>query len=154
ADRQIRQREDERNRKQQEITVAKVDLAKENERVHASRAKHLQIAADLEQRLQEQKQSREQLAGARDRLVESQLTMLRASAALADGYLEKERAEARLAELLQERERQRQKRQQLADQTQAAQNAWRAQQEQAHARELVVNDMTHHRDATVDRLRE
>jgi chromosome segregation protein len=42
----------------------------------------------------------------------------------------------------------------LATQAQAVRNEWRTQQEQAHARELEVNDVRHRRDTLADRLRE
>jgi chromosome segregation protein len=154
ADAESREREGERQARQQDLTAAKVALAQVSERVSALGAKLRQAETDLEQRRQEQKQGQEQLAAVRTRIQESQRTMLRASGVLADRFLQKESAEARLAELLRQREGERQKRQQLAERAHEAQNAWRAQQEQAHARELVVNDMTHHRDTIVDRLRE
>jgi chromosome segregation protein len=154
ADQESRQCERERHSRQQELTAAKVVLAQVEERVSALRARHSQIAADLNQRRQEHRQAQERLSAAGTRIAESQLVMLRASAALAEGHLRKEQAESVLAQLLRERDRERQKRQQLAEQTHGAQTAWRAQQEQAHARELVVKDMQHHRDSLVDRLRE
>ena len=49
----------------------------------------------------------------------------------------------------------RQERQPLAEQApDRPQSDWRAQQEQAHARELAVNDLRHRRDTLADRLRE
>jgi chromosome segregation protein len=80
--------------------------------------------------------------------------MLHDTAACAHGYLEKESAERRVTELSRERENKRQERHQLSERTQAARAEWQAQQEQAHARELVVNDMKHNRDSLADRLRE
>src|SRR5262249_32768914 len=135
-------------------TAAKVALAQVEERLAAVRAKHRQIEADLEQRQLEQKQGEQQLHAARTRLGDSQRTMLHASSALARWYLEKEAAEPRLVELGREREQRRKERQDLAARTQAARNTWQAQQEQAHARELEVNDLRHRRDTLVERLRE
>src|SRR5262249_9721398 len=42
----------------------------------------------------------------------------------------------------------------LAERTHSARTAWQAQQEQAHARELEVNDLRHRRDTLIERLRE
>jgi chromosome segregation protein len=154
ADHEIREREQQRQHHQQECTAAKVALAQVEERLAAVRAKHRQIEVDLEQRQLEQKQGEQQLLAARTRLGESQRTMLQASSALARWYLEKEAAERRLVELGCERDQRRQERQDLADRTQAARNTWQAQQEQAHARELEVNDLRHRRDTLVERLRE
>ncbi len=129
-------------------------LAQAEERLSALRSRHQQTAADLEQRRQEQRQAADHLAGTRARLLESQRTMLHASSALAGWYLDKEAAERRLAELSGERDLRREERRLLLEQSQAARSAWRAQQEQAHARELQVNDLRHRRDTLVGRLRE
>jgi chromosome segregation protein len=153
-DHELRERETQRDQFQEECTAAKVALAQAEERLAAQRAKHQQTAADLEQRRQEQRQAAEHLASTRARLFESQQTMLQASSALAQWYLDKEAAEARLAQLISERDRLRTERQQLLEQSQSARAAWRAQQEQAHARELQVNDLRHRRDTLVERLRE
>jgi chromosome segregation protein len=154
ADKELRDKEQERHAKQQEVTAAKVASAQMEERVKALSARHRQLEADLEQRRKEREQRETQLSAAAARIHESQWTMLRASTALAECYLKKEDAESALGELLRERDQERQKRQGLADRAQAAQTAWRAQQGQAHARELVVNDMNHHRDSLVNRLQE
>src|SRR5262249_19795595 len=47
-----------------------------------------------------------------------------------------------------------QERQRLTEQTQSVHSTWRAQQEQAHPRELSVNELRHRRDALAGRLRE
>jgi chromosome segregation protein len=154
SDKEIRDKEQERHARQQEVTAAKVASAQMEERVAALNARHRQLDADLEQRRQEQQQRQAQLSAAVTRIHESQWTMLRASTTLAECYLKKEEAETALAELLRERDQERQKRQELAERAQAAQTAWRAQQGQAHARELVVNDMNHHRDSLVSRIQE
>lgn len=154
ADREIHEREHERHERQQEVTTAKVALAKVEERVSALRAKHRQIEGDLESRRQEKREAERRLAGARQRLHESQCTMLRASAALAQLYLDKEKAERQVAELARERDLQRQERQLIAERAHAARAEWRTQQEQAHERELAVNDLRHRRDTLVERIRE
>jgi chromosome segregation protein len=154
ADREIRAGEQERQAVQQRLTTAQVALAQTEARVQSLVAQQRQIDADLGERRQEAEQEYERLRSTRGRSADSQANMLRASASLAEACLGKEDAETKLAEVLRERDRQRKGRQELAERTQAAQAAWRAQQEQAHARELVVNDMNHHRDTLVSRLRE
>jgi chromosome segregation protein len=154
ADREIRTREHEREQHQQHVTAAKVALGKVEERLTALRARHQQVQGDLQQRQQERQQGEQHLTAARTRLAESQRTMLHATAALAQGYLQKESAERSVAELAGERDLQRQERQRLADKAQAARAEWRTQQEQAHARELVTNDLCHRRDTLTERLRE
>jgi chromosome segregation protein len=154
AGREIREREQERQRQQQECTTAKVALAQVDERLAALQARCRQTDADLEQRRQERVQSGEHFTAARARLDESQRTLLRASSALACWFLAKENAERELTKLAGAREQQRQERQVLAQRAQAARDRWRAQQEQAHARELEVNDLRHRQDTLSERLRE
>jgi chromosome segregation protein len=154
AETEIRERELERERRQQESTQARVALAKVEERLSALRAHHGQLEADLRQRQQEQAEAEEGLRGCRSRLTDSERTMLGASAALARLYLDKESAERQVADLTAERASHRQERVRLANLAQSVRAEWRAQQEQAHARELAVNDLRHRRDTLCDRLRE
>jgi chromosome segregation protein len=154
ADAEIREREQERQRQQQESTVAKVSLAKVEERLAGLRARHRQLENDLGQRRQERDEGERALRGCRARLEESQRTMLQASASLARAYLDKEAAERRVAELSAERATQRQERLRLANLASAVRAEWSDQKDQAHARELEVNDLLNRRDALCDRLRE
>ena len=85
---------------------------------------------------------------------ENQRTLLEASSSLAVCYLRKEAAERQLAEWGRERARLNQERQQRNEQAQASRNTWHVQQEQAHARELTVNDLRHRRDSLCARLHE
>jgi chromosome segregation protein len=154
AEREIVEREAQRQRQQQEYTAAKVELAQADERLAALRARHQQVQNDLDQRQQECAQAEQQQTAARARLDESQRTMLQTSAGLAHSYLAKEAAERQLGAMGGERDRTRQQRQVLVERTQVVRNTWRTQQEQAHARELEVNDLRHRRDTLVERLRE
>jgi chromosome segregation protein len=154
ADGETREREHERQQRQQHCTAARVALAQVEERLAALQTRQQQLEADLEQRRQERQQGEQHLVAARARLQESQRIMLQASAVLARCYLDKETAENRLAALAGEREQQRQQRQALLAQAQSARGAWRQLQEHAHARELEVNNLRHHRDTLVERLRE
>jgi chromosome segregation protein len=134
--------------------VARESLGQAEERLKALRDKHQQTAADLGQRRQEREQGGQHLTATAARLLESQRTMLHSSSALAQWYLQKEAAERLLADLTGERDALRQERQRLLDQTQAARAARDEKQDQAHKRELQVNDQRHRRDALVERLRE
>ena len=154
GDRALREGEARREILQQQGTAAKVALAQVEERLTALRARHQQTVTDLEQRRQEQQQAEQYLAGARSRLEESQCTMLQASMALAQWYLEKEAAERRLSGLNEERALQRGQRQQVLEQSQAVRSARQAQQEQVHTHELQVNDLRHRLDTLVERARE
>jgi chromosome segregation protein len=154
ADQELRQREEQRQLQHQENTAAKVTLAQMEERLRGLRARRQQADADLAQCRQDQERAGQQLRAGQCRLQDSQRAMLQASGALGWWYLEKEDAQRQIGQRVLEREEQRQLRQTLVERLQAAQGAWRAQQEQAHARELAVRDLRHRRDSLADRLRE
>jgi chromosome segregation protein len=154
AEREIRAQTDVRKERQQEALEARVFLAQVEERLASLHVQHQQVEADLIQRGQERQSRQRQLEVSQSRLVESQRTLLQASTLLANLYLQKETAERRLAEGAREANRLRQERQRLNEQAQADRANWRTQQEQAHARELEVNNLRHGRDALRERLRE
>ncbi len=154
AKREIRQHESHRQERQQEAMTARVALAQVEERLAALRSRHEQIESDLRQRRQENEQTSRQQSATLARQGENQRTLLEASAALADCYLRKEAAERQLGDWTRERARLNQERQQRNEQAQASRNTWRIQQEQAHARELTVNDLRHKRDTLCARLHE
>ena len=143
ADREIRERGEQRRHQEQQSSGARVALAQAEERLKGLRAKQRQLDADLQQRQQERDQRRQHLHQTAARLEENQRALLAVSSALAVWYLRKEEAERQVASLTQEREQTRAKRQGLQEQTQQVRSAFRTQQEQAHARELEVSDMRH-----------
>ncbi len=154
AKREIRLHESHRQERQQEVTTARVALAQVEERLDALRKRHEQEELNLQQRRQENEQTRRQQFATLARQAENQRTLLDASSSLALCYLRKEAAERQLADWTRERARLNQERQQRNEQTQASRNSWRIQQEQAHTRELSVNDLRHHRDSLCARLHE
>jgi chromosome segregation protein len=154
AERELRDQETERQRVQQEGTAARIALAQTAERLEALLATHRQTQTDWQQRIGEQTQTEGRLADLHARLQKGRLAQLRASAELAVEYLNKESAEHVLAEVSRARDQRRAERQQLAERGQVVQTAWRAQQEQAHVRQLAVHDLCHRRDQLVARLRE
>jgi chromosome segregation protein len=154
AEAEVREREQRRHQRLEESTHAKVAFGQLEERLAALRAKHQQLAQDLRQRRLEHGQGEQQVLAARSRLVDSQRIMLRCTSTLAQSYLDKETAERQLAALTHTREHQRRERQIHADRAQAARAVRQEQQEHAHARELAVSDLRHHRDTLVERLRE
>jgi chromosome segregation protein len=154
AKREIRAHESHRQERQQETMAARVALAQVEERLAALRSRHQQIESNLQERRQESEQTRRQQSATLTRLRENQQTLLDASSSLAICYLRKEAAERQLADWTRERARLNQERQERNEQAQASRNAWRIQQEQAHARELSVNDLNHHRDSLCARLHE
>ncbi len=154
AEREAREREGLRQSQQQEVVAARVALAHVEERLTALRARHGQLEADRLQRAAERELSELRLDALLTRLQDSERGALRASASLASSYLRKEAAEARLAELERQRAALRQQRKERAEQANAVRARWRAQQEEAHARELEVNDLRHRLTTLCARLQE
>src|SRR5262249_5419812 len=140
--------------RQQECTAAHVALAKVEERLASLSAQHQQLAGDYQQRRQELEQNEQGLLACQARLSESQRTMLQASAALAQGYLDKEAAERQVAELIGQRDQNRQERTRLANLAQTVRSEWQVQSEHIHSRELEASELRHRRDALAERLRE
>jgi chromosome segregation protein len=154
AKREIREHESHRQERQQEAMAARVALAQVEERLNALHSRHQQIETDLRQRRHEREQIQRQQSTTLARQQENQRTLLEISSSLALCYLRKESAERQLADWTRERARLNQERQQRNEQAQASRNAWRVQQEQAHAHELSVNDLRHRRDTLCARLYE
>ena len=154
AKREIREHESHQQERQQEATTARVSLAQVEERLSALRSRHEQIEADLRQRGEERAQTDRQQSMTAVRQLVNQQTLLEASAQLALWYLRKEAAERELADRGRERAQRSQERQQINEQATASRNSWRTRQDQAHARELVVNDLRHRRDSLCTRLHE
>jgi chromosome segregation protein len=154
AEHEIRERESDRQRQLQAALAAKVGLAQVEERLSALRARHAQLETHRGQREYELRQSEGHLAATRERLAESEATLLHTSSTLAHAFLRKEAAERQLAERAAERNQLRHDRQQRVEQSQSNRNAWRVRQEEAHARELAVNDLRHRSDTLCGRLRE
>ena len=154
ADQQIRDLEGDRQHRQQEALAAKVALAHVEENLKGMRFRHRQSEADLRQREEERGQEERALTAARTRLAESEAALLHAYALLSVWYPRKEQAERHLAEWGGERDRLKLDRQRLAEAAHANRETWRTEQEQAHARELEVNDLRHRRDTLCLRLQE
>jgi chromosome segregation protein len=154
AQREIRERDGQRQQQQQDALAARVALAKVEERLAALRARQDRCEDDLRQRQRERDQAERRLDATQARLDETHRDLLQASANLAGWHSRKEAAERQLVASAQEQAELRHRRQGLAEQTQASRSTWRERQEQAHAAELRVNDLRHHRDALAARLHE
>jgi chromosome segregation protein len=152
AEREIRTLDDERQRRQQEALSGKVAFARVEERLTGLRSRHRQLEADLRQRRDECEEATRNRDSARARLGETERSLLAASSALATWYTRKESSERELAELAGKRAVVRRERQRRIEETQASRTAWQTRQEQAHARELEVNDVRHRLDTVCGRL--
>jgi chromosome segregation protein len=154
ADEELRRKDHERQSQQAACTEAQVALATAEERLRSLEARHQQLERDHRQRAEELAQARQALVDGRAKLTDSQQTMLRASAVLAQAYLDKEAAQRRIAELSRERELRRQERGRLTQQAQTVRTEWRKHQEAVHQRDLEVSNLCHQRDTLVQRLQE
>ncbi len=154
AERELRDREGQRQLRQQEVTAAKVSLAQIEERLAGLRVQHRQLLGDYEDRQNEQREATAHITAIRTRHEECQRMIEEATVALTKAATDKELAERDLTGLNAERDRRRTERQQLTDRTQAISAEWRAQQEQAHVHELAANELRHQRDSVAGRLRE
>ena len=125
AEEEIRRRERERQEQQLACTQAQVSFAKTDERLTALRSQHEAQRRDLDQRRREHDQSRQALANCLTRLTDSQMTMLRASAHLAQAYLDKETAQSAVSTVAVQRDQKRQDRGRLAQQAQTLRTEWR-----------------------------
>ena len=154
AEDEIRRLESDRQSQQLECTAGQVELAKIEERLGALRNRHRQLARDHHDRQDELVRSAQAMETAQRRLLESQQTMLDASAQLADGYGEKESLEVRIRTMVDQRESRRHDRVRLAQQAQTVRGEWRSQQEIYHRHELEANDLRHQSEGLAERLRE
>jgi chromosome segregation protein len=152
AEREIRTLDDERQRRQQEALAGKVAFARVEERLTGLRSRHRQLEADLRQRREECDEATRNRDSARARLGETERCLLAASSALATWYTRKESSQRELADLAGKRAVVRRERQRRVEETQSSRTAWQTRQEQAHARELEVNDLRHRLDTVCGRL--
>jgi chromosome segregation protein len=82
------------------------------------------------------------------------LATLRATAAAAAAYADKEARERQAADLSARRDGLRSARQRLQDELKDSRDAWSAQRDRAHARELAVRDLANRRGAVAQRVRD
>jgi chromosome segregation protein len=154
SEREIRTLDDERQRRQQEAEAGKVAFARVEERLAGLQSRHRQLEADLRQRLTECVEATQSRDDARNRLIDTERGLLAASSALAIWHSRKQIAERKLAALSGERNQARRERQRRMEETQVSRSTWQSLREQAHARELEVNDLRHHLDTLCGRLAE
>ncbi len=154
ADEETHQRERERHEAQQAFTHAQVAFAQVEERQRSLQAQFNQAARDFQQREQEMRQNEQNAGNLKARLLESQRTMLNASASMAQAHLDKESAQYKIADAVEQRERKRQDRARLMQQAQTARAEWRTHQESVHQRELEASNLRHQRDSLVQRMRD
>jgi chromosome segregation protein len=154
AEEQIRAAEQNRETRQAENTAAQVALTRVKQQAAALRSR----CAELETETKQRKIDAINLANAertsRERIVECQLAMLRATAAAAQAYADKEHREHAVAEWAAKREALRAERDRVQEELKAIRDAWKQRQDQAHAHELTVRDLVNRRETIAGRIRE
>jgi chromosome segregation protein len=154
CEKELRNMEAVRQEHQRELTTAQVALAQTEERLQSLRTRLEQLETDATERRRERDHAHEGIVDARRKLRLSQLTMLQARARLAEVYLEAEGRLSRVNELTTGREALRMARHALGEEVQKVRQEWRQHSEQAHARQLTVNDLEHRRQSLAERMRE
>ncbi|HLW63760.1 MAG TPA: chromosome segregation protein SMC [Gemmataceae bacterium] len=153
-DRTIREREMERLEREHECSQARVEWARMEEQLAGLHDRAARLESEWKQRQQELAGAEKHERAMDQRLRENQLTLLNASACLAECFLQKEQAEQQITELSQERDQRRAERRQLADEVQNFSRVHQEGQNQAHTRELQASQLRSRRDGIADRLRE
>jgi chromosome segregation protein len=139
---------------QQANTAAQVALSVAVSTSRTARDRVKQLEDELKKRRVEAMDLGHADRNARDRLADSTLTMLRASAGQADAYREKEHRERLVAELAAKAAADRKQREGVKEELAALNSAWKEKQDQAHDRKLAVNNLESRRIGIVERIRE
>ena len=139
---------------ERQATVAKVELAKSEERLGNLRARQGQFERDQQERQRTLDESRAQLAGAEQREVQSSRKILQAASQLAWLYLTKEQLHVESWRQADERNALRQQRAERVSQAGQTRSQARKTEESHHARELEANQVRLERQNIAQRLRE
>lgn len=154
AEVQLRQAESSRETRQHENTTAQVALsqAKQHESALASRRQTLDT--EIRTRETEEASLAEDDRNAEKKLMVSLLAALRASATAAMAYSNKDQQELTVAAAIADRNCYRSARECRQDDLRIIRDNWKSRQDQAHAHELTVRDLTNRRQSITDRIRE
>ncbi len=151
---QLRTAEQTRETAQQAHTAAQVSLSRATAERDRIRERQTQLEGELRKRRVEALDLSAADRTTRNKLHESTLAQLRASAAQAEAYREKEHRERLAGELAAKATADRLARESTQEQLHALRTGWQVRQAQAHEKELAVHDLQSKRDAIADRLRE
>jgi chromosome segregation protein len=143
-----------RDAAQEAHTTAQVALSRAVAERDRTRERVAQLDADLRKRRIEALDIASTERNTRRRLLESTLTMLRATSSQADAYLEKEHREHLAAELSAKATGDRASREGVRDELHTLRTGWQERQNEAHAKELAVHDLQARRNAVASRIRD
>ncbi|HVX59377.1 MAG TPA: AAA family ATPase, partial [Pirellulales bacterium] len=143
-----------RGRIQREVTAAKVELAKSEERLTNLRTRRNQFEQDQQERRRSIVECRQHLAQSRRRAQLAEANILNAESQLAELYLHKETLAEETVAAVERREVQRAARAELMTAIQTVRSAERKLEERQHAQDLAANEVRHERSTLADRLRD
>ena len=150
----IRDGEQRRDRCQESHTAAQVALSRSAAECDRATERLTQFEAEYRKRKIEASDHSARVHTARTRLAGCTLAMLRASAGMADAFREKESRERHAADLAAKVGADRAASERQKDELQALRSGWNEKHAEAHAKELVVNDLQNRREAIAARMRE
>jgi chromosome segregation protein len=145
---------EERDRRQHAHTAAQVALSRAAADRDRARERLAQVEAELRKRRIEAVDLTSVGHTVRGRLEECTLAALRASAARADAYREKEARERVTADLAGKAAADRAERERVRERLRELRHGWQEKQAAAHAREFAAHDLGGRRDAVAARIRE
>jgi len=137
-----------------DVTAAKVDLARCQQRLESLRLRLVQFEDDQRERERAITQVRQQLAQAEDRHVSSELATLAASAQIATLALQRQSLGQQMAECTARRDAASAQRGQIADELTSLRRRALKLRDQEHQVELSAEQVRHERRTLADRLRE
>jgi chromosome segregation protein len=146
--------ETEQQARARETTEIKVDLAKSEERLENLHARLRQFQETQQERERAIAESRAELFRAVERQRETQRTILRAEAEIAERYLEKEAVALQTARHMRRRAEIQEQRTALQADAQRVRTRIRKVEERLHAKQLEASEVRHERSTLVARLRE
>ena len=146
--------ERDRERRVHDNTAAQVNLSRVTDQLAALRRKKTELEAELRQRRIDAVNLGSAERSARGKHTESTLAVLRATAAAATAYGEKDNREYQTAELAARRDSFRTSKDALHHELKASREVWSARHGKAHAHELAARDLANRQEATAQRIRE
>lgn len=154
AEHDIRSQEHDRQRLNQELTTARVEMAETMQRLDSRRDSHRKILEDLTRGTEESARMQRHGGVLQNRLVERELAALHGSDTLAEMFRTKEMNESLLRETEAGRTGQKERQRELEELLRTNRSETEQQRDDYHKAELVVRDAQNARDGIAGRLLE
>lgn len=139
---------------QRQVTAAKVEAAKSEERLASLNTHLAQLHRDQQERRRSVDDCRQQLSRSRQRRRQAEANVLAAESELAGYFLLREALVAHTRELAERHEAQRISRGELQAAAQTSQSLARSLEQERHAKDLAANEVRHERATLAARLKE